>query len=262
MNPVLFDSELVTVLDVRCDIRRSGPGATHHVSDTFVALPLGGVWSMHERRAEHLLHATLAAVVPADTEYRMSHPNDDGDAGVALRFAPDAVAEALGDRTAQVRVTRSDVRMRHAVGVLLARISQGDDGCAVDDEAFALLRIVAGNLGSTFVGSAKARAKVDRVRIAMAERPEEHWTLASLAALVGCSPFHLAHQFRAHTGTTVHQYLADLRTAAALARIEAGEASLATVAADLGFAHHSHMTATLRRRLGLTPRAIRLQRGS
>ena len=229
----------------------------HHVSDTFVALPLGGVWSMHERRAEHLLHAALGAIVPADTEYRMSHPNDGGDAGVALRFAPDVVAEALGGRPAQVRVTRSDVRMRHALGVLLARIAHGEDGCAIEGEALDLLRIVAGNLGSTFVGSAGARAQIDRVRTAIVERPEQPWTLATLAALVGYSPFHLAHQFRAHTGTSVHQYLADLRTAAALARIEAGEESLATVAADLGFAHHSHMTATLRKRLGLTPRAIR-----
>jgi AraC-like DNA-binding protein len=91
----------------------------------------------------------------------------------------------------------------------------------------------------------------------LAEHPETHWTLRSLAELVGYSPFHLAHQFRAHTGTSVHQYLADVRAAAALTRIEAGDASLAAVAADLGFAHHSHLTATLRKRLGMTPRTIR-----
>jgi AraC-like DNA-binding protein len=59
----------------------------------------------------------------------------------------------------------------------------------------------------------------------------------------------------------VHRYLTDLRAAAALARIEAGDASLAAVAADLGFANHSHLTATLRRRLGLTPRMIRERLG-
>src|SRR5205823_11277728 len=120
-----------------------------------------------------------------------------------------------------------------------------------------LLRIVAANLGSTSSGSLKARAKVDRVRTALAEGPAEPWTLATLAALVGYSPFYLAHQFRAHTGTSVHRYLADLRVAAALSRIEAGDASLAAIAADLGFAHHRHLTATLHKRLGLTPQMIR-----
>ena len=91
----------------------------------------------------------------------------------------------------------------------------------------------------------------------MAERPAERWTLEGLARGVGWTPFHLAHRFRAHTGTSVHRYLIDLRTAAAVQRIEADDASLATIAADLGFAHHSHLTTTLRRRLGLTPRVVR-----
>jgi hypothetical protein len=42
--------------------------------------------------------------------------------------------------------------------------------------------------------------------------------------------YHLAHQFRVHTGTSVHQFVADLHTAAALRRIEALETSLAVVA--------------------------------
>ena len=94
-------------------------------------------------------------------------------------------------------------------------------------------------------------------RATLAERPEAHWTLESLSALVGYSPFHLAHQFRAYTGTSVHQYLSSLRAAAALRRIEAGDTSLATIAVDLEFAHHSHLTATLRKRLGMTPQMIR-----
>jgi AraC-like DNA-binding protein len=258
MNKVLFHSDLVTVLSVTCDLRRSGPTTSYHVADTFVALPLRGIFTMHVHRAEHLLHPMLGAVVPADTEYRMSHPNDDGDTGVALRFAPSVVAEALGEQLAQVRVTRADVRMRHAVGVLLARIAGGHDAFVIDGHALDLLGIVAGDLRAvSSVNPSKARGKIDRVRMVLAEQPETHWTLGGLASLVGYSPFHLAHQFRAHTGTSVHQYLADLRAAAALSRIEAGDASLATVAADLGFAHHSHLTATLRKRLGMTPRTIR-----
>src|SRR5207237_1461534 len=90
-----------------------------------------------------------------------------------------------------------------------------------------------------------------------AEHPGGHWTLEQLAAFVGYSPFHRAHRFRAYTGTTVHQYLADLRAAAALERIEAGDAPLARIAVELGFSHHSHLTSTLRKRLGLTPQMIR-----
>ena len=258
MNPVLFRSELVLVLSVMCDVRRSRPGATYHVADTFIALPLRGIFTMHVRRSEHVVHPTLGVVVPADTEYQMSHPNDEGDSGIALRFLPSLVPEALREQPAEVRVTPPNVRMRHALGMLLARIARKDDPCFIDEQALELLCTVAGEARpAATLNRSKARAKIDRVRAALAERPQARWTLSGLAELVGYSPFHLARQFRAHTGTSVHQYLTDLRAAAALARIEAGEASVATIAADLGFAHHSHLTATLRKRLGLTPQMIR-----
>src|SRR5439155_9339718 len=127
MNPVLFKSELVLVLSVTCDVRRSRPGATYHVADTFIALPLRGIFTMHVRRSEHVVHPTLGVVVPADTEYQMSHPNDEGDSGIALRFLPSLVPEALREQPAEVRVTPPDVRMRHALGMLLARIARKDD---------------------------------------------------------------------------------------------------------------------------------------
>jgi AraC family transcriptional regulator len=242
-----------------CELRRSGPSTSYHVGQTWAGFPLSGVFTAHARHEEHLIHPALGVVFPQGIEYQMSHPTDDGDAGIALAFAPGVLEEALPSKAEQVRVTRLDLRMRHAVGVLLAAIERGEEPLLVDQTALDLLRVIAAhivpmNAGS---GSASARKKIDRIRLVLAERPEAHWTLDTLARLVGYSPYHLSHQFRAYTGTSVHRYLADLRAAAALRRIEAGETSLATIAADLGFSHHSHLTATLRRRLGLTPRMIR-----
>src|SRR5207244_12600951 len=109
--------------------------------------------------------------------------------------------------------------------------------------------------------TATMRKKIDRVRILLAECPDRTWTVESLARIAGYSPYHFAHQFRAYTGTSMHRYLADMRLAAALRRIESGESSLATVAADLGFAHHSQLTETIRSRLGLNSRALLLNVG-
>ncbi|OLC54584.1 MAG: hypothetical protein AUH85_11415 [Chloroflexi bacterium 13_1_40CM_4_68_4] len=252
MNDELFRSDIVTVLSVRCDIRRSGPSTSYGVTDTFVGVPIRGIFTMHAWRAEHLLHPMLAVVLPANTEYKMSHPTDDGDDAVVMRFAPEIVAEALGETSPGPRVTRPDMRLRHAVGLLVAGIGRREAPSAIDE----LFRSDIVTVLS--VRCDIRREKIDRVRMVLAERPDRHWTLQELAGLVDYSPFHLSHQFRAFTGTSVHRYLADLRATAALARIEArDDASFATIAADLGFAHHSHLTATLRRRLGLTPRMIR-----
>jgi len=258
-SDVRYTSPLVTVMRVSCDLKRSRPTSSYHVSETWIGLPLSGIFAIHARHDEQLIHPALGVVFPQGIEYQMSHPTDGGDSGVALGFAPYVVEEALPTLLEHVRVTRLDLRLRHTVGVLLAAIDRADHSIAIDDLALHLLRQIAANLAPTPSSSAstRGREKVDRIRTVLAARPEAHWTLKSLAALIDYSPFHLAHQFRAYTGTSVHQYLADLRLVAALRRIEAGEISLATVAADLGFSHHSHLTATLRKRLGATPQMIR-----
>jgi AraC-like DNA-binding protein len=258
-SEVRFASPLVTIMRITCALPRSGPGSSYHVGNTWVGLPLDGVFTVHARGEDHLIHPGVGVVFPRGVEYRMSHPTDDGDTSVALGFGPAVVEEAVPNTLERLRVTRVDLRMRQMVGVLLAALERADDQLLVDQIALELLRAIAAHVAPAraLSGSATARERVGRVREVLAERPEARWTLEALARLVGYSPYHLAHQFRAHTGTSVHRFLSDLRVAAALRRIEAGDSSLATVAADLGFSHHSHLTATLRRRIGLSPRMIR-----
>jgi AraC-like DNA-binding protein len=63
--------------------------------------------------------------------------------------------------------------------------------------------------------------------------------------------------FRRLTGLSVHAYRIELRQRLALEPLAAESVSVSRVAADLGFASHSHLTATLRMRLGLTPTRLR-----
>jgi AraC family transcriptional regulator len=102
-----------------------------------------------------------------------------------------------------------------------------------------------------------ARRRVEDVRALLAARPGAAWRLDSVARAVHCSPFHLARQFRAATGETIARYLLRLRLAAALERLAAGETELARLAADVGFAHHSHLSARFRAAYGVTPSEAR-----
>jgi AraC-like DNA-binding protein len=77
-----------------------------------------------------------------------------------------------------------------------------------------------------------------------------------IAARVGTSPFHLARVFRRDAGQTIHAYVHQLRLRTALARVMDRE-DLSRVAADLGYASHSHFTALFRRAFGVPPTAAR-----
>jgi AraC-like DNA-binding protein len=72
-------------------------------------------------------------------------------------------------------------------------------------------------------------------------------SLRELAQIACCSPFHLSRRFHSRIGMPMSAYRLRLRVHEAHARI----------AAELGFADHSHMTRTLREQLGVTPTAIR-----
>lgn len=98
---------------------------------------------------------------------------------------------------------------------------------------------------------------VDRVRALLAERFTENDSLADLGRDAACSPFQLARQFRRSTGRSLHEHRTELRLAEALRRLDGGERNLSRLAAELGFASHSHFSAVFRRLLGHSPAALR-----
>ena len=72
-----------------------------------------------------------------------------------------------------------------------------------------------------------------------------------------CSLFHLARQFRRHTGLSLHGYRQRLRLAAALQHLEDGERDLAGLAHELGYSSQSHFGAAFHREIGVTPARAR-----
>jgi AraC-like DNA-binding protein len=81
--------------------------------------------------------------------------------------------------------------------------------------------------------------------------------LVEVSRRVGCSPHHLSRVFSRLTGAGLSRYRNRLRVGLALERLGDGEADLAALAADLGFADHAHLTRTIRAHTGRTPTACR-----
>lgn len=82
----------------------------------------------------------------------------------------------------------------------------------------------------------------------------ERLDLAQLARLAGVSPGHLTRSFRRQVGMSIHQFVIELRLRESLELLPQMR-NIADVAAQLGFAHHSHFTAAFGRAFGTTPSA-------
>ena len=89
------------------------------------------------------------------------------------------------------------------------------------------------------------------------EQLEAALTLDDLAGAVGLSADFFARTFKAAMGKPPHAYVIDRRIARARAMLRSGDADLSAIACACGFASHAHMTAMFRRRLGITPSALR-----
>ncbi|MFI6597678.1 helix-turn-helix domain-containing protein [Nonomuraea sp. NPDC050536] len=105
--------------------------------------------------------------------------------------------------------------------------------------------------------SRSAKPIVDAAREAIASGDPAAEGLLPLAECLDVSPYQLSRAFTRELGVSLTHYRNRVRVGAALDRLEAGEPSLAVLAADLGFADQAHLTRTIRQHVGHTPTTLR-----
>jgi AraC-like DNA-binding protein len=256
---LLVETPVVRVFDVLCRAPRSGYGLAMHNTVAQIGLPRRGVFMLERRGTSVVVDTGTAVLLSCDDEYRVRHPTNDGDQGTVVVVRPDVLEEAMGG--VEGRLGRMGPRDHLAVCMLtrVLRESRIED---LEAEDAVLLLLTA--LSRTFTTKEEMcrlgpgqRLRIEHARAVLASAPAMRWDLQGLGKALRCSPFHLARQFRAATGETISRYVLRLRLALAIERLADGEHDLAMLAADTGFAHHSHFTARFRSTFGITPKHAR-----
>jgi AraC-like DNA-binding protein len=242
-----------------------------------IAFPGTPVWIEHEGGPPFVADPTVAVLYTPGQEYRrrLLDPTGDHctvvgmDDAILLALAQEA-DEQGGRAPASSRVpVSSGVRLAHRRVLWALRSDASPDPLWLQETL--LLSVAATVLGALRVpsspqrnptrrrstGAAARREAAEEARAILGRSFREPLTLDQVAVAVHMSPFHLARLFRAETGTTVHGYLTDLRLRAALDAMRPAGGDLARVAADAGFAHHSHLTDLFTRRFGVPPSRAR-----
>ena len=127
---------------------------------------------------------------------------------------------------------------------------------ALEEALFGMLQSALGADADAAAGQ-RLHGAVERAREYLAAQPQGSDSLAQIAAVACCSPFHLARAFRRYTGKSLHGYRTQLRMVLALQRLEQGQDDLAALAGDLGYSSHSHFSAAFARHFGCPPRQLR-----
>lgn len=84
--------------------------------------------------------------------------------------------------------------------------------------------------------------------------------VSAAARMLRMSNSYFMRFFRAATGLTFSAYVSHLRTSRACQLLMETDLSLAEIAAETGFCDQSHLCRHIRRRLGKSPRQVRIQR--
>lgn len=138
------------------------------------------------------------------------------------------------------------------VGRRVAHELQAPDASSALAAEGLVLQLLALGQRETPARSRRDSAWLSTVLELLRERTPHAPSLTELAAEAGVHPAHLARAFHRAVGVTVGQYSRTLRLEWAATQL-AGDASLAQVALDAGFADQSHFTRTFRRHFGVTP---------
>jgi AraC family transcriptional regulator len=90
------------------------------------------------------------------------------------------------------------------------------------------------------------------------ENLDKDLSLAEIAAIAGVSPSHCKIIFRSAMGLPLHQYVIQRRVERARILLNEGELAISQIALQTGFAHQSHLSRHMKRMLGYTPAAAKL----
>jgi AraC family transcriptional regulator len=167
------------------------------------------------------------------------------------------------DRIAfEPHLTCRDAQIEHLVWALKAEL-EAEQPCGrlyADSLGIALAsRLVRrwASVTSDLIPAGLPKRKLERVLAYVRDRIADDLALADIAAIAGVSPTRFKRLFKQSMGIPVHQYVMRRRVERATELLRRTNMPLSEVALQTGFANQSHMATTVRRAIGVTPKALR-----
>jgi AraC family transcriptional regulator len=278
----LFEQPDLYFGELRCAPDDDTWGEDAVVTHPIVALPCRPTWVVRGNGERYLANPNHVVIHQAGDEYRRERfegrgyrclfifPTPSVIREIAAEFDPVAGAVENGD---SYRLPAGIAAIDAATFSLSRRVARysteepSPDGMRIAEAVYRILRaVVAATYGERRSATLReARSATRRAHAAIVEdakeavttRFRERLTVDGVANAVHASPYHLTRVFRRLTGFSLHEYVNQLRLRAAFERIRDGHQDLASLATELGFSNHSHLTSNFRRAFGHTPSMVR-----
>lgn len=276
IDTLLYESGLVRIGAFRAAADHPRFPDLGPITQPIFVFPRTSVVIRHEGRDP--FHTDLRTVTFYNAGQRYSRRPVDarGDLCDWFGLRPDVLRDVLGTRDPAVagRETEifpfshgpSDVHSYALQRLVVRHVKEASppDSLVVDEAVLEVLdRIAALAYGGRHprdgaVGGCPGRPSgiAHGVRVYLIQHHTGRFTLEDLAEAVGASVAYMCRTFKREVGTTIHRYREELRLRRSLEMV-AAHRDLTAVALELGYSSHSHLTASFRRALGMTPSEFR-----
>jgi AraC-like DNA-binding protein len=238
------------------DVRIYGSGFETHRHDSYtIGMTTAGVQRFRYLGTRQTsLPGELVILYPDETHDGVPG-TDDGFGYRAVYIAPELIIRATDGRALPfvAEPVQRAVPATRSIASVLADIDEPIDdlrSSAVVATIADCLWSLSGHLSSD--GAPVDVTAVNIVREYLAAHARERIVAATLESIAGLDRFTIARHFRRAFGTSPDRYRTLRRLKLARSAIESG-ASLATAAAESGFADQSHMTRQFKQTYGFTP---------
>ena len=244
--------------------RGQKPRTDSYSADYQVCLPYRGAFVWHVGVDDVLADPNRVLFVTGDETFRLSRPIEGGYAELIVTVSPQLLSELIGVPVSRLashalfrrRSRPASARLQRLGSELLHLPSGGAADLAAGERLVSFLRASLDGVAPPGEASASTLRLIGRAKAFLAANLSAPVRLEHVARAAGTTPTYLTTVFRRLEGQPLHKYLVQLRLARAL--VELPHASdITTLAADLGFATHSHFTAVFRCAFGCTPSAFR-----
>ena len=239
----------------RADVFLTSPFEPHRHDTYAVGITTAGVQTFNYRGARHTCMPGQLHVLHPDEPHDGAPGTDAGFGYRILYISPDLVHGAL-DGAPLPFVANPVQELTPSTRALVTFISDVDAPLDGLDQA-EITVVIADALASLALTRSTRRSKVDvramrLVRDYLSAHFRESTPTSVLESIAGTDRFTVARHFHRVYGTNPSRYRTLQRILRARSSIESGQ-SLATAAAEAGFADQSHMTRHFRRSYGVTP---------
>jgi len=219
---------------------------THAHDDHRIVLAVDADWQSAYGRRPFALGAARGMFRPAGVEHRDAYSRESVCISIGWRGG-----DAPGSP-----IAFTDPELPHLVDALDAELMAADASATLVLESIAAE--LAGRARRARTREGRRPRWVARVREWLEEHSADPPSLSDIAAAVDRDVSHVATTFRAAHGTSIGEYVRNVRVWRARSLIDDATIPLATVAHAAGFADQSHFTRLFRQRFGMSPGAYRL----